>query len=119
MFMLKKLISILAFCVIGGNLFAQLLTTVPNFPQDNAPISIIVDCSQGNQGLFNYSNTTDVYVHIGVITNLSASPSDWKYVKFTWGTTDPAARASLVATNKYQYNIANLRSFLGVPANET
>jgi 1,4-alpha-glucan branching enzyme len=117
--MLKKLISILAFCLLGGTISAQLLTTIPSFPQDNIPISIIVDCSKGNQGLFNYSNTTDVYVHIGVITNLSTSPSDWKYVRFTWGTTDPAARAALIATNQYQYNIANLRSFLGVPANET
>lgn len=117
--MLKKLFSIVGLFLLGSTLSAQLLTTIPNFPKDNTPISIIVDCSKGNQGLFNYGNTSDVYVHIGVITNLSTSPGDWKYVKFTWATADPAARATLIAPNKYQFDIANLRSFLGVPANET
>ena len=117
--MLKKLVAFVVSCVLGSTVFAQLLTTIPNFPKDNSAISIIVDCSKGNQGLFNYANTNDIYVHVGVITNLSSSPADWKYVKFTWGTTDPAAHANLIASNKYQFDIANIRSFFGVPANET
>ena len=74
---------------------AQLLTVSPSFPQDNASITITVDCNKGNKGLLNYGIPTDVYVHVGVITNLSSSPSSWKYVKYNWGTADPAARATL------------------------
>ncbi|MDX2045935.1 MAG: alpha-amylase family glycosyl hydrolase [Chitinophagaceae bacterium] len=98
---------------------AQLLVTTPEFPQDNSSVSIVVDCSKGNQGLFNYGNTNDVYVHVGVITSLSSSSSDWKYVKFTWGTTDPAAKATSLGNNKYKFDINNPRTFFGVPAAET
>ncbi|MFZ1328319.1 MAG: hypothetical protein WAW27_04775, partial [Chitinophagaceae bacterium] len=50
---------------------AQLLTWTPNFPKDNDNIVITVDAAKGNLGLNNYSPTSDVYVHTGVITNLS------------------------------------------------
>lgn len=98
---------------------AQLLTTVPEFPTDNGPLTITVDCTKGNQGLLNYANTNDVYVHIGVITSLSSNNGDWKYVQFHWATTVPAAKATWTAANKYQYTIGNVRSFFGVPAGET
>ncbi len=99
---------------------AQLLTTAPVFPADNAALTITVDCTKGNQGLLNYANTNDVFIHIGVITNLSTNNTDWKYSKFTWGvTTEPAAKATWIATNKYQYNIGNIRTFFNVPAGET
>jgi 1,4-alpha-glucan branching enzyme len=98
---------------------AQLLTTTPEFPADNSSLTITVDCTKGNQGLLNYANTNDVYIHIGVITNLSSNNTDWKYSKFGWGTTDPAAKATWIAANNYQYTISNIRSFFGVPAGET
>ena len=98
---------------------AQLLTVTPSFPQDNSTVNIVVDCSKGNQGLFNYATTSDVYVHVGVITNLSNGAGGWRYVKFTWATTDPAAKAISLGNNKYQYTINNIRSFFGVPAGET
>ncbi|HTI12364.1 MAG TPA: alpha-amylase family glycosyl hydrolase [Puia sp.] len=97
----------------------QLLAESPSFPQDTSGLSITVDCSKGNQGLFNYTSTGDIYVHIGVITNLSTGSSDWKYVPFTWGTTDPLARAVYLGNNKYQYTIPHIRSFFNVPAGET
>jgi 1,4-alpha-glucan branching enzyme len=97
---------------------AQLLTTVPSFPKDTTSISFTVDCSKGNQGLFNYANTNDVYVHVGVITNLSSTITDWKYVKFTWATTDAAAKATSLGNNKYQYIINNIRGFFAVPVSE-
>lgn len=99
---------------------AQLLTTAPAFPTDNGALTITVDCTKGNQGLLNYANTNDVFIHIGVITNLSANNTDWRYSKFTWGvTTEPAAKATWIAANKYQYSIGNIRSFFNVPAGET
>jgi len=97
---------------------AQLLTENPLFPVDVSSVTITVDCSLGNQGLMGYAATGDVYVHVGLITSASTSSSDWRYVPFTWGTTNAAAHAVPVATNKYQYTISNIRSFFGVPAGE-
>ncbi len=116
--MRKYLLSLLILAT-SHVLHAQLLTTTPNFPKDNGSISIVVDCSKGNKGLFNYANTSDVYVHIGVITNQSTNSADWKYSKFTWGSTTAAAKATSLGGNKYQYDIANIRTFFGVPAGET
>ena len=81
---------------------AQLISVAPSFPKDAASISIIVDCSKGNQGLLNYGNTGDVYVHTGVITNLSSSSSDWKYVKFSnFNIGDPVVKAISLGADKY------------------
>ena len=119
---MKKLsISILILC-LGFSINAQrLLSWTPEFPVDNSTLSFTVDCNKGNQGLLNFEggNSNNVYVHIGVITNLSTGPSDWKYVKFTWATADPLARATPLGANKYQYTITNIRTFFGVPAGET
>ncbi|HEY2721425.1 MAG TPA: alpha-amylase family glycosyl hydrolase [Chitinophagaceae bacterium] len=97
---------------------AQLLSWTPNFPVENDPLTNVVitaDAAKGNQGLLNYTPVTDVYVHIGVITNLSANSSDWKYVKFTWGTTDPQAQCTSLGNNKWQYTITGgLRTYFGI-----
>ncbi|MFM9909348.1 MAG: hypothetical protein ACKVOW_08365, partial [Chitinophagaceae bacterium] len=115
-----KISSLLLLSMVYVNMVVgQLLSTGPAFPKDTSGISITVDCSKGNQGLFNYANTTDVYVHVGVITNLSTGSADWKYVKFVWATTNAAARATSLGNNKYQYTITNIRTFFGVPAAET
>ena len=119
--MRKCLLCIVFFC-LGFNLDAQrLLTWTPEFPVDNSILSATVDCNKGNQGLLNFEggNSNNVYVHVGVITNLSTNPTDWRYVKFTWGTADPAARATPLGNNKYQYTINGIRSFFSVPAGET
>jgi 1,4-alpha-glucan branching enzyme len=124
-FYIKSFPMMKATCLLILGLFlsnivsAQLLNTTPAFPKDTSSILITVDCTKGNQGLLNYGNTNDVYVHVGVITNLSNGQTDWKYVKFTWGTADPLAKATSLGNNKYQYIINNIRSFFGVPAGET
>src|SRR5450432_1276874 len=115
---MKKLYFITGFLSCVFSLQAQELTVTPAFPLDTNSISIVVDCTLGNQGLFNYSNTGDVYVHVGVITDLSTSSSDWRYVPFTWGTTNPAAQATSLGNNKYLYTIHNVRNFFAVPASE-
>jgi hypothetical protein len=113
------------FCVALTSLFsnAQLLTWTPAFAKDNDNITITVDATKGNQGLLNYTPTTDVYVHIGLITSASTNSGDWQYSKFTWATTPPAAQATYLGGNKWQYTITNIRSFFnapaGVPAGET
>jgi 1,4-alpha-glucan branching enzyme len=116
---MKKFVLLTAGLFFVLSIRAQLLSIAPSFPSDTSSVSIVVDCTKGNQGLFNYADTGDVYVHIGVITNLSTSNTDWRYVPFTWGTTNPAAHAISLGNNKYQYTINNIRAFFGVAPEET
>lgn len=119
---MRKVFFSILFILLSFSINAQrLLTWAPEFPIDNSNLSVTVDCSKGNQGLLNYEggNSNNVYVHVGLITNLSTGPSDWRYVKFTWGSTDPAAHATSLGANKYQYSITNIRTFFGVAAGET
>jgi len=96
---------------------AQLLTWSPSFIKEtDSNVEIIADATKGNQGLLNHTST-DVYVHIGVITNLSTGPNNWKYVPSfaVWGTTNTQIQAAPFGTNKWKYTIpGNLRSFFGI-----
>src|SRR4051812_503632 len=110
--------QIFTFCLLFIAVFsnAQLLITNPEFPiETSSPFEIIMDATKGNQGLLNYSPTSDVYVHIAAITTSSTSASDWRYNKFTWATTDPLAQATYVSANKWKYTISGgLRNFFGM-----
>ncbi|MGF2412621.1 MAG: hypothetical protein ACQUYJ_09850, partial [Ferruginibacter sp.] len=119
--MKRYLLLLVLFCTGMASYSQRLLNWSPEFPVDNSTLVFTVDCAKGNQGLLNFEagNSNNIYVHVGVITNLSTGPSDWKYVKFTWGTADPLAHATALGANKYQYTITNVRSFFGVPAGET
>lgn len=112
-----RLIMILFLCLIFQNsLDAQLLLSNPTFiTESSSNVEITVDASKGNKGLLNYSTVSDVYVHIGVITSRSASPTDWRYVRFTWGSTSGASAAVSLGNNKWRYTITGgLRSFFGI-----
>ncbi len=117
--MKKIILSIAIACLYFNGASGQLLSWTPDFARDNSTIVITVDATRGNQGLNNYANLNDVYVHIGVITNQSTGPSNWRYSQFTWGTTPSAAQAVSLGGNKWQYTVTNIRSFFGVPVGET
>ena len=113
--LMKKLLPLLfLLCCVPA--FSQLLSSSPEFIQQNTtPVVITMDASKGNQELFFYTPATDVYVHIGVITNLSTSSSDWRYSKFTWGTANALARATSLGGSKWSYTISgDLRNFFGI-----
>lgn len=97
---------------------AQLLSWTPAFPVQTSTISITMDPTKGNRGLNGYTPVTDVYVHIGVITNLSTSITNWRYVKFNQNFNTPNAllQASYNAgTNRWTFNITqNLRTYFGI-----
>jgi hypothetical protein len=111
-----KIIVTLFFLVCSSCVNAQLLTWSPAFIQESSsPVEIILDATKGNMDLQNYTPTTDVYVHTGVITTLSANASDWKYSKFAWGVANPAAQCTYVGANKWKYTITGgLRAFYGI-----
>jgi glycosidase len=121
---MRKILLLAVVLLTTACVHAQLLTWTPEFPQDNSTLVITVDASKGNQGLFNYANPNNVYVHTGVTTNLSNNGGQqWLYVNGStggsWGSTTPALKAVSLGNNKYQYTITNIRSFFGVPAGET
>ncbi|NBR56727.1 MAG: 1,4-alpha-glucan-branching protein, partial [Chitinophagia bacterium] len=112
---MKKLIAL--FClttVMNAN--GQLLKTDPNFILESSNnVLITADANKGNKNLQNF--TGDVYVHIGVITNLSANSSAWKYVPSfsVWGGTDARIKCTSIGNNKWTYTIpGNLRAFFGI-----
>ena len=104
---------VLLLCV---SLKAQLLTWTPEFIQESSsPIEITVDAIKGNQGLKDYTPISDVHIHIGAITTLSTSSSDWKYAKFAWATTAAASQAIYLGNNKWKYTITGgLRAYFGI-----
>ena len=117
---MKKFFTLfLTMFAVSCTVVAQLLTWTPGFAKDNDNIVITVDATKGNQGLNNYANTTDVYVHTGVITSASSNATDWRYSKFTWATTTVPSQATSLGSNKWQYTISNIISFYAVPAGET
>ncbi len=111
--MKKFTLSLLILFSLNG--YSQLLSWTPAFATESAdPFVITVDGTRGNKGLNGY-NPTDVYVHIGVITSLSTGPSDWKYVKTTWGSTDPTYRAQPLGSNKWSFTLnGGLRIWFGI-----
>ncbi|NOT51762.1 MAG: T9SS type A sorting domain-containing protein [Chitinophagaceae bacterium] len=115
---MKKIFALIAaFVLIVCTASAQLLTWTSDFAKDTDPIVITMDATKGNQGLNGYTPTSDVYVHIGLITDSSTSPTNWHYTKFTWGTTPVAAQATYIGSNKWTYTITgSIRSFFGVTA---
>lgn len=113
--MIKKLLTFL-FVFTCYTSFSQLLTWTPDFPMESTSgMTITMDANKGNRALYNY-NPFDVYVHIGVITNKSTGPGDWKHVLSTWGTTDPAFKANPASgQSRWTFTITNnLRSYFNI-----
>lgn len=112
----KKIFIAIFFVASTLTLKAQLLRWSPSFIQENsASVTITADAKFGNKALFDHTPATDVYVHIGAITNLSTGASNWKYVKFEWGTSNPLANAPSTGANQWTYTInGGLRNFFGI-----
>lgn len=98
----------------AAHLRAQ-VTCDPVFPNVDSDVTIYYDASQGNGAL---TGVSPVWAHLGVITNLSTGPADWKHVATTWGTNNAAATMTLVSGNIWKKSF-NIRTFFNIPANET
>lgn len=112
--MKKKLIL---FCFLGLAIFqlkAQIIVA-PTFPNETDSVTIFYDATRGNGAL---AGQTSVFIHIGVVTNLSTTNTTWRYTQGTWGTNDPRVRMTLVAPNLWSFKF-HARNFFSVPAAET
>ncbi len=97
---------------------AQVVVTIPFYPTDIDSCTLIFDASQGDAGLMNVA--PPIYAHTGVITNLSTSPSDWKYVIAGWSENTTKAQLTPLGNNLYSIKMKpGIRAFYGVPAGES
>ncbi|MDO9255798.1 MAG: alpha-amylase family glycosyl hydrolase [Bacteroidales bacterium] len=109
------LISIFALLLTNG--FSQVITVTPALPTDQDSVEVIFDAALGNAGLLGY--TGDIYAHTGVITNLSTSSSDWKYVKAGWTENIDVCKLTSLGNNLWKLIISpSIRDFYSVPAGE-
>ncbi|MGN6541615.1 MAG: hypothetical protein ACTHKY_12480, partial [Ginsengibacter sp.] len=113
---MKKYLLAFVIVLFSFQSFSQLLSWSPQFPTESStPVTITLDANYGNKGLLNYTPVTDVYVHIGVITNKSTGASNWLHVITTWGITNPAWQATSLGNNKWSFTInGGLRNFFGL-----
>lgn len=117
-FLLATLVASVSFAAHG-----QIVTTSPAILQEdsqNVVLTYHADSPLGNHGLANVPESTQVYAHIGVITNLSSS---WSYVVTPWpesdGSNADAANTEKnhlkrVADNTYELTIGNIRQYFGI-----
>lgn len=90
------------------------VSCLPVFPKTDDDVTITFDATQGNGAL---AGVSPVYAHAGVITSQSSSPTDWKYVKTTWGVADPVGAMTNAGANLWTKSF-NIRSFFGIPQGE-
>ncbi|MBN2639344.1 MAG: T9SS type A sorting domain-containing protein [Bacteroidales bacterium] len=115
--MIRKFTLLVLIALASFSINAQVITTTPAFPTADDSVTIVFNAAEGDQGLMGY--TGDVYAHTGVITNLSTSSSDWKYVKAAWSVNIPACKMTNIGTNLWQLKIGpSIRSYYGVPDGE-
>lgn len=91
------------------------ITCSPAFPTQSDNVIITFDAKKGNAALA--STAPPIYAHMGVITDKSTSPTDWKYVKTTWGVADPKGLMTTVSPGIYSISF-NIQSFFAVPGGE-
>ena len=118
---MRKFPSLIFLLFLFAAADAQFLSWSPQFANDNSTITITMDATKGNQGLLGY--TDNVYMHFGVVTNLSTPAAYWRYTATTWASTSAPVATSL-GNNKWSFTITNPRAYFnagsgGVPAGET
>lgn len=104
------------FIATCGVLRAQGVYTTPTFPTQTDSITVFFDAGKGNRALAGYSG--DVYAHTGVITYLSTSPTDWRFVKAPWTSNLPECKLTRIAKDVYSLKINNPKNFYGVTGTE-
>ena len=103
--MYRNLLLLLLSTLCTFAIQAQVVYSDPTLPTSEEEVTIFFDATQGNGGLANCN--CDVYLHTGVITNLSTGPSNWLYVPTTWGIANPAWKMTLVSGQSNLYSFTS------------
>lgn len=109
---IKILISIFSF--IGIQSFGQVVTYTPNYVSPSDSITIIFNASQGNGAL---AGADSVWIHTGIITDRSASTSDWQYKKRAYAFPDSSVLMTKIGTNVFSIKF-KVNSWYGFNAQE-
>jgi oligosaccharide 4-alpha-D-glucosyltransferase len=107
---MTRIYTFLIALVFTSGISAQVIYTIPAFPTQDEPITIIYDATLGNAALMDVP--PPIYAHTGVITTESASPTDWKNVQGVWGTADPEVLMTEIGDDLYQLSITSINDFL-------
>lgn len=112
---MKYLYPLSALILFTFSAISQVVTLQPTFVTANDTVTVIFDATEGNGAL---AGVTTVYAHTGVITNASATNTDWRHVQGNWGTADNKVRMTNLGNNKHSIKY-HINSFYNVPSNET
>ncbi|WP_143960761.1 DUF4961 domain-containing protein [Litoribacter populi] len=77
------------------------ITTDPEFPRANAPMTIRYDATQGASGL---QGVEQVYIHIGAVI-AGANSTAWEIVPFDWGQDIDEAKMTRVEGDVWEYDL--------------
>jgi 1,4-alpha-glucan branching enzyme len=78
---------------------AQVVNYTPSFVTANDSITILFNASQGNGAL---AGADSVWIHTGIITDRSASTSDWHYKKRAFAFPDSTVLMTKIATDIFR-----------------
>lgn len=93
---------------------AQVVTTQPAIVQtDSRNIVITFRADRGNRGLAGIGSNQKIYAHTGVITNTSASDTDWQYAP-AWGDNAAKYQMTYVAPDTWTLDIGDISTFYGI-----
>ncbi|MDD5583384.1 MAG: alpha-amylase family glycosyl hydrolase, partial [Candidatus Marinimicrobia bacterium] len=110
---LKKFTLFLVTMGMSPFLEAYPIYSEPPYPTIHDSIVVYYDATQGNQGLKDYAGP--IYAHTGVLTEESASTSEWKYVVTQWGENTPQTKLDYVAPNLWKLTIGYPREYYQIP----
>ncbi len=113
--MLRNLLLLAACIFLSGYTRGQIISVNPPLPTVDDTVTITFDATQGSAGLVGVET---VYMHTGLITPSSSDGRDWLYVVSDWGIDNHKVKMTNLGNNKHQLRY-HIRSFYGVPANET
>ena len=112
--MFRKLMLALCALVTAAAAHAQIVTSDPSpLRDDSQGVVIYFHAAEGNAALANQPATAALYAHTGVITNTSASDSEWQYAP-TWLDNAEKYRLQYVSSNLWKLDIGDIRSYYGI-----
>lgn len=108
-----RVVLSLFFLFSMSSVLAQVVWTDPPFPSADDQVTLYYDASQGNGEL---DGIIPVYIHTGLITSQSSTPTDWQYVNMPWASTDPEWVMAYEGTNLWSYDFGGqtLADFFGM-----
>lgn len=96
---------------------AQVVTFEPSFATQNDTLTLTFNAKEGNGELVGFNG--NVYLHTGLITDQSTSPSDWKYVQSGWESYPEKLKATSIGEDTWEFQYpSSIREFYNIADGE-